>query len=542
MTKTWLADRRHYALLGLLCLCLYLPGLAAIPVTDRDEARFAQASRQMLEAGDFLHIRFQDEARNNKPAGIYWLQAVSVVAFSTAKSSAIWPYRLPSLIAAGLAAMFTFGFGRALLGDPCRALTGAVLLATALVTISEAHLAKTDAALLAAVAAGQGALGLAYTRARAGAAAGWGVAAAFWLAEIVAIYVKGPVGPGIAIATALTLSVADRDWRWLRGLRPLAGVAVVVLAVAPWLWAIEHATQGQFLDQSMGHDFWSKVMGGQEAHGAPPLSYLGLAFLTFWPGSLYLVPAVIGGWTRRAEPAARFLMAWLVPAWIVLELVPTKLPHYPLPLYPALALLAANALGNVRPLSRWARGVTMAGNVLWGLATLLIAGALIAMPVRFDDGVTRAAIAGAIVVLLLSAVLFRNRRAPTQAILSLAALAVAFVVSASFVLPNLDRLWLSRGAAALVAQHPPPAGGKLAVAGYNEPSLVFLLDDNFTAGMADMSVGAGDEALVTDRIAPDFTRHLATLGLTAQPLGAVSGVDYSNGERMILTLYKIAAQ
>ena len=42
---------------------------------DRDEARFAQATRQMLETGDFLRIRFQDEARNKKPAGIYWLQA-----------------------------------------------------------------------------------------------------------------------------------------------------------------------------------------------------------------------------------------------------------------------------------------------------------------------------------------------------------------------------------------------------------------------------------------------------------------------------------
>lgn len=58
-----------YALLVLLCLGLYLPGLASLPVTDRDEARFAQATRQMLETGDFLAIRFQNEARNQKPAG-----------------------------------------------------------------------------------------------------------------------------------------------------------------------------------------------------------------------------------------------------------------------------------------------------------------------------------------------------------------------------------------------------------------------------------------------------------------------------------------
>src|SRR5437867_5346313 len=99
------ADRplgvRHYLLLAALCLLLYLPGIASIPPLDRDEARFAQATRQMLESGDFLRIRFQDEARNKKPAGIYWLQAASVAAFSTPESNAIWPYRLPS-VAGGL--------------------------------------------------------------------------------------------------------------------------------------------------------------------------------------------------------------------------------------------------------------------------------------------------------------------------------------------------------------------------------------------------------------------------------------------------------
>src|SRR3954466_6050526 len=99
----WLTGWRPHALLPRLCLLLYLPGINAIPPLDRDEARFAQATRQMLEAGDFLRIRFQDEARNKKPAGIYWLQAGAVSLFSTAESSAIWPYRLPSLIGGTLA-------------------------------------------------------------------------------------------------------------------------------------------------------------------------------------------------------------------------------------------------------------------------------------------------------------------------------------------------------------------------------------------------------------------------------------------------------
>src|SRR5438874_11470632 len=110
----WLFGVRPYALLVGFCLFLYLPGMSAIPPLDRDQARFAQATRQMLETGDFLRIRFQDEARNKKPAGIYWLQAASVAAFSTAESTAIWPYRLPSVVAALIAALLVFAIGSGL--------------------------------------------------------------------------------------------------------------------------------------------------------------------------------------------------------------------------------------------------------------------------------------------------------------------------------------------------------------------------------------------------------------------------------------------
>src|SRR5438105_10748979 len=115
---------RPHALLVALCLAFYLPGIAAIPPLDRDEARFAQATRQMLESGDFLRIRFQDEARNKKPAGIYWLQAATVAAFSTAESPAIWPYRLPSLLGAMAAVLLIFAFGAALFSSATDGLSG----------------------------------------------------------------------------------------------------------------------------------------------------------------------------------------------------------------------------------------------------------------------------------------------------------------------------------------------------------------------------------------------------------------------------------
>ena len=57
---------------------LFLPGFFNIPPIDRDEARFAQATKQMVETRDFVDIRFQDEVRYKKPVGMYWLQAAAV--------------------------------------------------------------------------------------------------------------------------------------------------------------------------------------------------------------------------------------------------------------------------------------------------------------------------------------------------------------------------------------------------------------------------------------------------------------------------------
>src|SRR5260221_12239726 len=98
----------------------------------------------MLETGDFLRIRFQDEAGNRKPAGIYWLQAAAVSTSSSPAATAIWPYRLPSLLGGLAAVLLIFGFGAALFGGAGErrriAAIAAVLLASALGVIAEMHI------------------------------------------------------------------------------------------------------------------------------------------------------------------------------------------------------------------------------------------------------------------------------------------------------------------------------------------------------------------------------------------------------------------
>src|SRR5467141_1042303 len=125
-----------------------LPGFFAIPPVDRDEARFAQATKQMVESGDYIDIRFQDDVRYKKPVGIYWLQAAVVKAASALgfrrALTTIWLYRVPSLLGAIGAVLLTYWAALAFVTRRGAVLAGLILCSSVLLGV-EARLAKTDA-------------------------------------------------------------------------------------------------------------------------------------------------------------------------------------------------------------------------------------------------------------------------------------------------------------------------------------------------------------------------------------------------------------
>lgn len=529
------AAARLLLLLG--ALALFLPGFFSLPPTDRDESRFAQASRQMLEDGDYVHIRFQEQARLNKPAGIYWLQAGAARLAGTGWDNPIWPFRLPSLFGALAAVALTARLGERLGAPGTGWRAGALLALTVLVGV-EARLAKTDAVLLALVVAAQAALWAFYWAHRAHRPVPPLAVHGFWLAQAAALLVKGPIALLASLLTVLALALADRDARLWRALRPGWGLFWFALLVAPWLWAITRASDGAFWHDAVARDLLAKAARGQESHGAPPGTHLLLTPLTLWPAVLLLVPGVVACWRARAEPAARFLLAWAVPFWLLFELIPTKLPHYILPAVPALCLMAGKLRAAPQAAApAWSRWL---GGALWALGALVLSGLTIGLPRAADEPPGGFALVAAAMVLGAAALWARGRLRPALALSGL--LPAGLVLG--LMLPRLEALWPSREVARQLQAQGIMA--PLIAAGYTEPSLVFWTG-RATTLLSDGDAAAGRllreperPVLVDERREAAFLAALAVAGAGAEPLARIAARDLNGGGPLRLTLYRLA--
>jgi 4-amino-4-deoxy-L-arabinose transferase-like glycosyltransferase len=543
---------RAAALLLAFALIAFLPGFFQIPPVDRDEARFAQATKQMLETGEYVDIRFQDEVRYKKPVGIYWLQAAAVKAgeaFGVSQApTTIWLYRLPSLIGATGAVLLTYWTALAFVSRRT-SLVAALMLASSILLGVEARLAKTDAFLLFTCIAAMGAMARIYLAHRRAAETKptWALPAIFWTAIAGGVLIKGPLIVMFAALTILTLSLLDRSARWVLSLRPFLGLAWAVVLVLPWFAAIAAKSGMAFFADAVGHDMLAKVTSGQEAHGAPPGYYLLLFFVTFWPASPLAALAAPRIWQARREPGAQFLLAWLVPSWLVFEAVMTKLPHYVLPLYPAIAILIAGILehgGLVK--SPW----LVRGTVGWFLVPGIVAVAVGAgfLYLAGDLGLVAWPFAAVGVVFGLFAWWLYDVDGPERSLLRgiVASVFVAVTVYAVAV-PALPALFPS----AVIADDLRASGCDrphvAATYFYQEPSLVFLLgtETRFTdgAGAAQfLQQGPCHFALIDPRSERSFVQRADAIGLRYSLVQRVNGYNISIGRPIALSVFRSAAE
>ncbi|WEK40620.1 MAG: glycosyltransferase family 39 protein [Candidatus Brevundimonas colombiensis] len=537
-----IAGWRGPVLAALLTLIAGLPGLLLLPPLDRDESRFAQATSQMLESGDYVDIRYQDEPRWKKPVGIYWMQAVAVGLTSDVEDRQIAPYRIPSLLGAMLAAWAVAWAGSAMLGSRVGFFGGAIMGATFLLS-TEAGIAKTDAMLCGATTLAMAALARIYMATRAGERPERLHKFLFWAGLGLSILIKGPIGFLVVALAVIAVSIWDRNVKWLYRLGWGWGLPLVALMVGPWAIAITIATDGGFWREAIGGDLAPKIAGAHESHSGFPGMYLLLAPLLFFPSTLLLPAAVSTGWSRRAEPAIRFLVCWVLPGWLMFELAPTKLWHYTLPTFGGLALLAAAALA--RPIGKVSR---VTGAVLAVFAALLIVGVTVYGLTVYGTSTAQTWAALTVVMALaagaMGAFLLVNRATVAALVASLAFGVVAHAALAGTirqlrplaVSPQLERTLEAADLHPRQGRTP----GPVAITGFHEPSFVFLTgrDTDLTdAQGAAEALAEGRPAIVEAHDADAFRAAAARLGVSGRAVGVVTGYNYSAGDEVSLTVY-----
>ena len=343
------AGLRNFVLLFLGCLLFHLAGTWSLPLIDRDEPRFAEAAREMLERGDYVIPYFNDHYRFDKPPLTYWFQTASYRLFGENDFAA----RFPSAVAAALVAMLLLAWGRRIESERV-GWWAAIIFTLCLQTFMHAKAAVADMWLVLFVSAAHWA-GYELLFAREGSKRStsnvqrptskwWWI---FYLSLGFAFLAKGPVGwtPLLTVAVAkIFLHDANLQKRFalVRG--------IMLMAAIVCLWGIPALirTHGEFFYVGIGHHVIRRSLATMEGHGANsfptylltlPLYFITI-FVSFFPWSIKL-PWLTRKLWRQRESTDNYLIAGSAIIFLLFTLVKTKLPHYTLPALPLIALLLA---------------------------------------------------------------------------------------------------------------------------------------------------------------------------------------------------------
>jgi len=514
----------YIGILIALTLLMSLPGLSQIQVIDRDEARYAQATVQMVESGDYINIKFQDRARNKKPAGIYWMQAVFVKAFTDPGERAIWTHRIVSVIGAILEVLATYWGTLAVLGRRGAFISG-VILATSLLIATEAHIAKTDAMLC-----GLSALTLACLL-RLQRQPDAKTAIIFWTALALAIMVKGPITLAIVLLTLIVYAIWSRDIQWMRGLISAPGILIAILIIVPWTVAIALETGGAFFTDAVGGDLAPKMAGGHESHGAPPGYYLATLPVLFWPGILLLLPGLVFVWKAAGKGSQSsdlkssivLLVCWVLPFWILLELVPTN----------------SGTLKISRRLS---------AILFFGVGILLIA-LIFAIDGYYSESPSISVFIYPVFVALVFTATYFMWFGEARKSFATALILTGLIAPLTFghILPRLDDLKVSDRLADLIFSENP---SRILSPNFTEPSLVYSLGtDIYLGDKADnillQGLNTADLIIIDQNEALETHERLTMAGKISdksqclRTVGELQGTNYSKGDPVEIVVYKV---
>lgn len=309
---------------------------------DRDEPRYARVAVEMAESGNYLVPTFNGQAWPDKPILLYWLMSLPIrVLGPTELACRFW-----GAVGTAITCLLTFYIGKQLLGVK-EGLWAMVILASSLMMLVVGTAAISDAVVLpfivAAVAIFVRTTGSGMRTHHIilmGVTLGFGMLA------------KGPIGalPIPVIVTALWLNRKTKP----SIIRPLwqLGFALVigVLIFLAWAIPVNNATGGEFLRTFVGRHVLTRAIKPMEHHGGNLLLYLPyylpVIIVGFFPWTLLLpgaFSATLGG-RLGGQNFRPLLIGWVVSIFTIMTLAVTKLPHYILFIWPALALAAAGTI------------------------------------------------------------------------------------------------------------------------------------------------------------------------------------------------------
>ena len=555
-----------FGIVGILTLIFILPGLSSIPPLDRDEARFSQASKQMLEDKNYVVIKFQEELRSKKPIGIYWLQIASASIFG---KDNIISYRAPNIFSIIILIIvfstFIYSisfryFNLNISSSLTFSFFSSLVMATLLGLSIEIKQAKTDTVLLTLCTVQQ----LIFWKIYSYGKESWNkykhheyvwLTRLFWLIIALGILVKGPISPLLFTMTLLSICILDRfvekEWNlsWLNLFLWFQGLLIVSIITLPWVYLAWQATDGHLILDAINKDFLIKLRSGQENHWGPFGSHLFLLLLTFWPMVLLLPFAARACLDWKHERLIRFLISWIIPFWIILELTPTKLPHYILPVFPGLILLILIGIssppsGNIKfsKINKFFRAVVV-------IFTLLLALSLVYVSLNFSSKILIFILSIVLSFIMITSIIFGNifflneskyKLSPLFGMLILAGICNIFVFS--YIFPNLDKIHITPKIKNYIdsLEFRPDT---IVATGYHEPSLVFSLGRDtllLSPEEAALVLVEGDNtlAIVEERTHNEVKKILNKFENKIVYLTSLDGFNLAKGQKIKIHIMK----
>jgi 4-amino-4-deoxy-L-arabinose transferase-like glycosyltransferase len=333
----------------LVCLIVLLSNLGAGALFEPDEGRNAEKAREILLLNDWVTPYQNFLPTLDKPIGYYWLVALSFKLFGLSE----WSARLPSVLAALGCIFLVYRFARLQWGLR-EALWSCLVLLTSIEFFVLSRLVIFDMALTFFITL---ALFLFYRAAWGG---GDGRSQKFYgLAMYVAMgagsLVKGPVAlvvPGMVIFCYLFFT---RRWFLLRRMNPFLGALLYFAVVAPWYLWVETRNPG-YLQYFLWEEHFVRYLTPHFGRTKSWYYFFVVLAVGFLPWSLLIPFTVRNLWKRTFDDTNLFLLLWVLLPFAFFSASHSKLPHYILPIYPALALLTGRSLAlefNDTPGRQW---------------------------------------------------------------------------------------------------------------------------------------------------------------------------------------------